>query len=338
MNSSDLTVAVVCRNEEHHIKLCIHSILSQKLLPKEILVIDNGSTDNTGNILKKLQHQYKRITIIHEKSPSISKCRNIAVRRTSTSLIAFIDADCVAPKHWLDRLYSRYVYWKNHDRNIVAVGGSNVPPDDTFFHKALALLLDSFLGTGSSVQGRIYQKEHYIPHLPCVNVLYENAALKHVRGFDETLGSIIEDEDISYRLRRNGRTYMYIPSASVIHDLSSNIFDWMKKMFRYGKGRAWFITKFPETISPKSVFPILLLSSFGISVFYRPIIVIPLLYLILVILTSFGIIFAKRISYIYIIALPILFISTHISYGFGVFYGLIIKRKPNMVLSTHIPA
>ncbi len=87
---ADITAIIPCYNAEKYIKETLESILNQTLKCKEIIVINDGSTDNTLNILKNFKDKIKIITI---KNSGVSIARNIGIKEVKSKYIAFCDAD-----------------------------------------------------------------------------------------------------------------------------------------------------------------------------------------------------------------------------------------------------
>lgn len=103
LNMSDLSIYIPAFNAEKTIDKCVKSILSQSIQPKEILVINDASTDNTLNILKK----YKGIKIISNKiNLGLSESMNIAINSLKSRYIAKIDADVELASNWIELLMS----------------------------------------------------------------------------------------------------------------------------------------------------------------------------------------------------------------------------------------
>ncbi len=85
------SVVIPLYNKERYIDRAIRSVLAQSFVDFEIVVVDDGSTDNSANILMK--HTDPRIKCIHQKNAGVSAARNIGVRQSSAEFIAFLDAD-----------------------------------------------------------------------------------------------------------------------------------------------------------------------------------------------------------------------------------------------------
>lgn len=87
-----VSVIVPVYNGEKTIERCIQSILKQTYKNISIIVVDDGSTDQTEKILKKFVDNDK-VTILHEKNSGASHARNVAIQKVKTDLISFVDSD-----------------------------------------------------------------------------------------------------------------------------------------------------------------------------------------------------------------------------------------------------
>lgn len=315
----DVTVAVVCLNEEENIADCLNSLLNQSCGSRnyEILVVDNNSTDDTQKIIKQFQRRFKRIRMVVNPKRGIATSRNVALRQARGELLAFTDADCLAPRDWLFRLVRGYRKRHHQNARVVGVGGANFPPSTSSFYLALGMMLNTFLGSRGSVQARRYSEDRPVPHLSCANVLYEKKEVEAIGGFDESFGSIIEDEDLTFRLSQEGHQFVYLAKTGVIHKMPINFSSWAKKMFTYGKGRMWFLRKHPQGLHPHFLMPILLILTFPISLpFYLP----------AIFFYSFGVAWKnKRLDLL--VQIYGLYLVTHLAYGVGEIYGLF-KNRP----------
>lgn len=87
-----ISVIVPTFNRANYLKECISSLLNQSFKDIEIIVVDDGSTDNTANIVKNFNNE--RIRYINKgKMPNISKLRNLGVSHSNFDIIAFCDDD-----------------------------------------------------------------------------------------------------------------------------------------------------------------------------------------------------------------------------------------------------
>jgi len=87
----NLSVVIALFNKAAYIKRTIESILWQTVLPQEIIIVDDGSTDGGGEIVESFQNP--RIRLIRQKNQGVSVARNNGVKESKGELIAFLDAD-----------------------------------------------------------------------------------------------------------------------------------------------------------------------------------------------------------------------------------------------------
>ena len=116
MNNSEVSIYVPVYNGQNTIESCINSILSQTVKPNKILIINDNSTDKTGEILKKYSEKIEIIN--NEKNLGVSYIRNLATNYLKSKFIASIDADVELSNNWLERLID-----KATKENITLIGG-----------------------------------------------------------------------------------------------------------------------------------------------------------------------------------------------------------------------
>ena len=88
-----ISVIVPVYNCAPYVERCIRSILAQTYTDLEIICIDDGSTDDSGNILDKLSCEDARIRVIHQKNAGASAARNTGINVATGDLITFVDSD-----------------------------------------------------------------------------------------------------------------------------------------------------------------------------------------------------------------------------------------------------
>lgn len=104
-----ISIIVPVYNVEKYLERCVQSILNQTYKDYEILLIDDGSTDNSGNICEHLAAKYGKIRVIHQKNQGLSGARNIGIEESKGKYIAFIDSDDFIDKRYLEILFSNLI-------------------------------------------------------------------------------------------------------------------------------------------------------------------------------------------------------------------------------------
>lgn len=93
MDNPKISVIVPVYNVEQYLPRCIDSILDQTFTDFEVLLIDDGSTDNSGKICDEYAQKDNRIRVFHKKNGGVSSARNLGIDESKGELITFIDSD-----------------------------------------------------------------------------------------------------------------------------------------------------------------------------------------------------------------------------------------------------
>lgn len=100
-----ISIIVPTYNNEKYIKDCLESLIKQTYYNIEIIVINDGSTDNTYNILKQYEEKDNRIKIINRDNSGVSRTRNIGMDIAKGQFITFVDADDWVETNFIEELY-----------------------------------------------------------------------------------------------------------------------------------------------------------------------------------------------------------------------------------------
>lgn len=105
MNTPKISVIVPVYNVEQYLPRCIESILAQTFTDFELLLIDDGSPDNSGRICDEYAERDSRIRVFHKKNGGVSSARNVGLDNAQGEWIYFSDADDVIKKEGLQLLF-----------------------------------------------------------------------------------------------------------------------------------------------------------------------------------------------------------------------------------------
>lgn len=326
-----ISIVVVCYNEKYNIGRCIESLLQQTIDKQryEIILVDNDSNDGTKEIIKEYCNKDKRVRMIINPIRGIACSRNIGLKEAVYDYIAFTDADCVLPKNWLEILINGFKKYYMLDNMVVAVGGANLPPQNTSkFYDAVSITLNTFWGNHASTQGKIYLEDTFIDHIPTVNILYKKNVLLKFKGFDESFGNICEDPELNHRLSKAGYKFVFLKDCFVWHFMRDNLRKWAQNVFTYGKGRIWIIKKHIDHLQVMYLIPpLFVLSMLAIPLgFWHWWFLVSLIYFPLFFLISLWECKKAGKTRLVLLVFLIYFID-HFFYGIGEIYGISIKRK-----------
>ena len=98
-----ISVVVPIYNTEKYLKNCLDSILNQTYKNLEIILVDDGSTDNSGKIADNYAKKDKRIKVIHQKNQGQSTARNNGLKKSTGDFVSFIDSDDAIAKDFYQK-------------------------------------------------------------------------------------------------------------------------------------------------------------------------------------------------------------------------------------------
>lgn len=105
MEEKLISIIVPVYNVEKYLKECIDSVISQTYKNLEIILVDDGSTDKSGEICDEYSKKDSRIKVIHKENGGLSDARNVALDIAKGEYIGFVDSDDYVEKDMFETLY-----------------------------------------------------------------------------------------------------------------------------------------------------------------------------------------------------------------------------------------
>ena len=208
--SQPVSIIIPCFNRARFLPNLINNLLSLNYNRYEIIIINDGSTDNTTEILKNLPIK----TISVKNQIGSAKARNLGIMKAKFNIIALTDSDCYVSKNWLKDLVP---YLEEYD----LVGGKVV------FYDEVENKLNPMIQ-----KEEIIQKDSPINFLNTSNMLFRRDLWKNIGGFSNYR---LEDVDFSWKALKKGKRLIYVPKGLVIHHGIRKPLENIKKYFQYGK-------------------------------------------------------------------------------------------------------
>lgn len=119
LNMAKISVIIPIYNAEVYLENCLESIKNQSFTDYEVLLIDDGSTDNSGKICDVFATKDFRFQVIHKSNGGVSSARNIGIEQAKGEWICFMDSDDTVEKDYLQHLYQG----ANQQNDILVVQG-----------------------------------------------------------------------------------------------------------------------------------------------------------------------------------------------------------------------
>lgn len=194
------TIVIPALNEESVIGRCLDSIAHLEFPSGnyEVIVVDNGSSDQTREIANSYREAL-RLTVLLRPEVNISALRNAGASASSGKFLIFLDADMIVPKNWLQRAEALFISSKAH-----ILGGSFEVPKNSSW------VAHNWFGRKS--KGVILSPSY----VPSGNLMVSRSHFDSIGGFDERLRTS-EDCDFCFRARAMGLTMAIYDDIAVMH-------------------------------------------------------------------------------------------------------------------------
>ena len=212
MNKIKVSIVIPAYNEEKYIGGCLDAIAKQEYSNYEIILVDNGSTDNTIKIATDYE-----IEILQNASLNISGLRNLGASKARGNILTFIDSDCIPVKDWLFNGILRL-----QDKNVGVTGAAcSIPHKSTWVEKAWY---------SSKPKG---VKE--VDFLGTANMFVWKELFDRLSGFNEELRTG-EDYEFCNRVKRCGYKVVSDDDIKVFHLRGPRtLIERLKKEIWYGE-------------------------------------------------------------------------------------------------------
>jgi len=250
-----ISVIIAVKNGERTIKKCLGSVFGLRYHNFEVIVVNDGSTDSTKEILstfkiRNLENKDVAWQVIDTSGLGPSEARNLGVKQANGEYVVFTDADCMVAPSWLNELMkgfelipgSSFINPQTPVRDlklVVGVGGLQLSPeDDTSFGRMLGGFLSTigfitdYIKPKYSALSKRYMQE--TSHNPSCNVMYKKEIFEKTGGFLKGMWPG-EDVEFDYRLKKAGYILLFNPGAVVFHYRCENLRKFRKMMLNYGR-------------------------------------------------------------------------------------------------------
>ncbi|HEY8517153.1 MAG TPA: glycosyltransferase [Candidatus Binatia bacterium] len=225
-----ISVVVCAYNAERTMAACLESLADCPYPNYEVIVVNDGSTDATGEIAHRFEGG--RIRVIDQPNLGLSAARNVGCDAARGEIVAYTDSDCVVDPDWLTYLAYKF------KEGFVAVGGPNFPPpEDTLVPSAVAV------SPGGPTH--VLVNDEVAEHIPGCNMAFLKSKLEEIGGFDVNYTAAGDDVDLCWRLQDAGYTIGFSPAAMVWHFRRNTVRAYLKQQMGYGKAEALLFFKHP---------------------------------------------------------------------------------------------
>ena len=230
------SVIVPVYNRVDEVRDLMDSLSAQTLKNFEVVIVEDGSTDPCGDIVKSYSNVNASYYFKENEGRSIA--RNYGLDRAQGEYFVFFDSDCVIPPDYFKILTEAL------DSNpLDCFGGPDAAHESfTSTQKAINYSMTSFLTTGGIRGGKV-SLEKFVPRT--FNMGYSRRVYETVGGFREMFS---EDIDMSTRIRQAGFTISLIHPAHVYHKRRVDFAKFLRQVYVFGMSRITLKLLYPDSL------------------------------------------------------------------------------------------
>ncbi len=229
--TDSFSVIVCTRNGRERIGSCLTAIHRMKDGGFETIVVDDGSSDDTGDFVAR---NFPWARLLRLPPSGLSAARNAGAAMARHPLFAFTDDDCEPDDEWLPRLrraFQKEIY--------AAIGGPNLPPPPRNWEEAVAC-------AAPGAPSHVMLDDEEAEHLPGCNLAVRKSAFHAIGGFDPRFQTAGDDVDFCWRLREAGFRLGFAPGAFVWHWRRASVVGCLRQQLGYGKAEQLLLEKHPS--------------------------------------------------------------------------------------------
>ncbi|MGH2920256.1 MAG: glycosyltransferase [Solirubrobacteraceae bacterium] len=224
------SVVVCSLNGARWIGECLEALGALEYPSYEVIVVDDGSSDETAAIAAAYAH----VRVISTANGGLSRARNVGLEAADGEIVAYLDDDARPEPSWLTHL-ARPLISGAHS----AVGGPNLAP-------AGDGVVADCVANAPGGPTHVLLSDREAEHVPGCNMAFLAEALRAAGGFDETFRIAGDDVDVCWRLQEAGDVIGFAAAAVVWHHCRSSVRRYLLQQFQYGRAEGLLERKWPE--------------------------------------------------------------------------------------------
>jgi glycosyltransferase involved in cell wall biosynthesis len=225
----DISIIVPTYNRKFFLENCLKSLFNQTYPQDkyEIIIIDDGSNDGTGELIKKLSKNH-HLRYFYQENKGWSSGRNLGIKKAKGEIIVFIDSDCIAFPEWL-RIVA--LSFKKAAKEVGGIGGPTVTKiyKQNIVARVDQAILNYFINK--------FKKGKDVLFLPTCNLSFKKEIFAKIGNFDTDFDKEAgEDSEFCWRIIKNGYKLIYKPEMQVEHLQRNTFGSFLLQNFTYGRG------------------------------------------------------------------------------------------------------
>jgi glycosyltransferase involved in cell wall biosynthesis len=238
-----ISIIIPTFNSAQVLKPCLESLTNQTVGGEnyEVIVVDDGSTDETKDIVAKYPVKY---IYQHNRGPAVA--RNNGVRQAEGEIVLFTDADCDPHPNWVEEMIKPM-----EDPQVVGLKGAYKTRQKELIARLVQIEYEH--------KYERMNRFKYIDFIDTYSAGYRKDIFLKYGGFDERYPKAsVEDQEFSFRLFHDGYKMVFNPEAIVYHRHSARLMDYLRKKYKIAFWKAFLLKRHPgkartDTHTPQSL-------------------------------------------------------------------------------------
>ena len=226
----EVSVVICAYNAARCINGILTSLKHQTFKDFEVVVVNDGSTDNTAAIAEA-----SGARVINAPHQGLSATRNVGINNAHADIVAIIDADCIATENWIEEIAKTV----GKDKESVVTGNTKIP-NSTFLGNCISGL--GYPGGGHLGFDKMWHvDEHgYTDHLAGGNCAFLKEKIQALGAFNPKLTITGDDVYLSNKILESGLKIKYNPHMIMFHEARKDMTSFLRWHYARGKGSYFF--------------------------------------------------------------------------------------------------
>lgn len=227
-NMYKVSVIVPVYNGENYVSICLDSLVNQTLKELEVIIINDGSTDNTLTVLNYYVRQYPQLFKVYTiKNSGQGIARNIGVSYATGEYLAFADSDDYMAPEMYEQLYK---FAKQYSYDLVVCPYYRVSQDHTILNTEMSQM-DSITDINTSPWNKLFHRQIWLNHEVkfAEKLWYEDVLAIYSYAFTVKNIGFYQIPMYYYVFRENSSINLYSPKVNDIFKVFNQLYDYLNE-------------------------------------------------------------------------------------------------------------